>query len=156
MAFLQHTSFLCLSFGALFSIVSPRLNAMFDAHFSTVEALTMVRHFGLAMMFLGTLCRAVDGDAQPELVSLLIAWHAAVMGAWAVEFFVLGAFCTCPLFTRASVYSGALVQFMLLCEGLLEVGPDVRMLAAASAAIAAVAAATSAGQSRGQSYDKLK
>ena len=141
-AFVQHTSALCLSFGLLFSLVSPRLDALFAANFSTIEAQAMVRHFGLAMLFLASLCIAVQDQPPQQLSSLLVAWHAGVMGAWSVEITVLGAFRSCPVHTRCCVYAGAAFQMLLLCEGLIEVGPSVYASAAAAAAVGAASVAS--------------
>ena len=70
--FVEHTSFLCLSFGALFSLINPFVDAVFDARLSTVEAQAMVRHFGLAMLFVGLLCRTFSDQALKEF-TLLVA-----------------------------------------------------------------------------------
>ena len=146
--FLQHTSWLCLSFGLLFSFVNPRIDALFGTPFSTTEALAMVRHFGVAMVFLGLVCHSLRDDPPAAFVSLLVAWHAAVMGCWCVELGAIGVFRNCPLHTRVSVYSGVAAQLVLLCEGLLEVGPETRMRIAFAAAIAAAITSTSLGKPR--------
>ena len=143
---MQHTTWLCLSFGALFSAINPALNSVFDAHFNSLESRAMVRHFGVAMLFVGSLCHFLP--SSPEFTSLLLAWHGGVMGCWLVELGYLNAFRTCPMFTRMSVYSGVVGQFLLLCEGLLQVEPQVRIQAAIAASITAAATALSARASQ--------
>lgn len=128
--FITHTAWLCLAFGIVFVSICPRLDALLSANVFTAESQLMTRHFGLALLFVGSLCLASLGSSDVDtdvvttdsLAKMLIAWHVAVVAAFVIELGWLGAFRQAPLFTRISAQCGFLWHVLVLTEGLSSVG----------------------------------
>ena len=84
----------------------------------------------VAVLLVGTLCSAsagpsgshVDSDTTDALAKVSIAWHAAVVAAFAIEFGWLGASRRTASFARIFARCGVLWHVLALIEGLGAVG----------------------------------